>query len=156
MNVSTSRRLSTLLAAGGLVWSIGVSSWIWVSPIRQSGTRTMAWSYTDVAGAQSSGGIQTVPFDESHRFAEVSLLGATPLVIPVLLAGWGAYAAWRNRRLQLGVSAGLLAAFCVLAGFSIGPAFFLSAAGIVLAFVARLDAEPALNIPRSPHLDRRL
>ena len=139
MNANTSRRLSTVLATAGLVWTIGISIWIWAVPIRSSGIRYTASSYTK-AGVTVSSGIQSVPFQQTRRFADVSLLGATPLVVPVLLAAWGAFAAWRNRGWQLAVSTGLLAVFCFLGGFSIGSGYLPGAAGLVLAAVVRLDA----------------
>jgi len=88
-----------------LAWCIVVGFVIWFTPMHY--TRT-------------SGGIQTVV---ERPFSDVSGNGALPLVIPVVIAGLGAWGAWRGRRVALGTSALLLAAFTVISGFSIGAAY---------------------------------
>jgi hypothetical protein len=78
----------------------------------------------------------------SHRFSDVSRLGAFPLVVPVLLAAAATWAAWRNKRLALSLSTAALLAFCILAGFSVGGGYIVAGAAMLLALLARLDAEP--------------
>ena len=86
--------------------------------------------------------MRTVPVEVSHTFAEVSLWGALPLVVPVLLAALAMWAAWRNKRLALLVSTAALLAFCVLAGFSIGRGYVLGGGAMVWALLVLFDAEP--------------
>jgi hypothetical protein len=89
-----------------------------------------------------------VPVVIDRQFSEVSGLGELPLVIPVLIAGLGAWGAWHGRRLVLAGSALLLVAFTVVAGFSIGGAY-LPASGLQLlaaalaAFLGSGRLEPA-------------
>ena len=85
--------------------------------------------------------MRTVPFEESRRFADISRLGAVPLVVPVLLAALGTWAAWRNRRLALWLSTAALLAYCVLAGFSIGLGYVLGGGAMLWASLVGLDAE---------------
>jgi hypothetical protein len=141
MNAKTSGRISKLLAAAGLLWCVSVSGWIWVTPIRSSGFSTQAWSSSGSAGTVSSG-VRTVPFDVSHRFAEVSGLGAFPLVVPVLLAASATWATWRKNRLGLALATSAFLAFCVLAGFSIGPAYILGGGAMIWALIVLFDVEP--------------
>ena len=135
-----SARISRLLSIAGLLWSAGVGVWIWVTPIRSSGVSTTSWSASGPAGVSS--GVETVPFEDSRRFADNSRLGALPLVVPVVLAAWATWAAWRNSRLSLSLSTGALVAFCILAGFSIGRGYLPAAGAMVWALLVRLDAEP--------------
>lgn len=136
----TSGMIATALAAAGFAWCVGVSVWIWVTPIRSSGFRTEAWSSWGPDGAVSAGA-RTVPFAGTHRFSERSLLGPLPLVVPVLLAGCAAWAAWRNRKITLSVATGALLAFCLLAGFSIGRGYIPGGGLMLWALLALFDAE---------------
>lgn len=64
----------------------------------------------------------------SQTFADVSALGATPLVVPVVLAALGLWCA-RTVRPRALVAIGLtLAALSLVTGFSIGAAYLPSAA----------------------------
>jgi hypothetical protein len=141
MNARTSGRISKLLSTAGLVWCVGVSSWIWVTPIRSSGFSTQAWSSAGPAGTVSSG-VRTVPVDVSRRFADISLLGAFPLAVPVMLAALATWAAWRNKKLLLLLATAALLAFCVLSGFSIGRGYVLGGGAMLWALLVRFDAEP--------------
>lgn len=141
MHARVSARISTILAAAGLIWCAGVSIWIWVTPIRSSGFSTLAWSSSDSRGTVSSGE-QTVPVEVSRRFSDVSLLGAVPLAVPVLLAAAATWAAWRNKKLALSLSTAALLAFCILAGFSIGGGYIVGGAAMLWALLVRVDAEP--------------
>lgn len=141
MKAQNSGRMSKLLSAAGLVWCVSVSGWIWVTPIRSSGFSSQVWSSSGSSGTVSSG-VRTVPFDVSHRFADVSALGAFPLIVPVLLAASATWAAWRKSRLGLLLATTLFLAFCVLAGFSVGPAYILGGGAMIWALIVLLDVEP--------------
>ena len=93
--------ISTLCFA----WCVVIGFVIWFTPMRYSGIRN------------------GVPAVIDRSFSEVSGNGALPLVIPVVVAALGTWGAWRGRRIFLGGSALLLAAFTVIAGFSIGGAY---------------------------------
>ena len=150
MNARTSGRISKILSAAGLLWCVGVSGWIWVTPIRSSGFGTQAWSSSS-AGSVSSG-VRTVPVEVSRRFADVSLLGAFPLVVPVLLAALATWAAWHNKKLVLLLTTGALLTFCVLAGFSIGGSYLLGGGALLWALLVRFAADPETT-PSKPARD---
>jgi len=138
MNARAAEWICKLLSAGGLVWCAGVSSWIWVTPIRSSGLSTYAWSSSGSGGVASSG-VRTVPVEVVHTFADVSGLGAFPLVVPVLLAAFGTWAAWRNKKRALLLATAALLAFCVLAGFTIGGGYLLGGGAMLLALLTALS-----------------
>jgi hypothetical protein len=138
MNARTSGRISKLLSAAGHLWCVGVSGWIWVTPIRSSGFSTQAWSSSEPSSTFSSG-VRTVPVDVSRRFADISLLGAFPLAVPVLLAALATWAAWRNRKLVLLLATVALLAFCVLAAFSIGAGYVLGGGAMLWALLVRFE-----------------
>ena len=102
-----------VLSAIGLAWCAVAGVSIWFTPVRYSGT--------------SNG----VPSVWERSFSEVSSLGSVPLLIPVLFAGLGVWAAWHGQRVTLGVAALLLAVFTFISGFSIGGAY-IPAAGLLL------------------------
>jgi hypothetical protein len=130
-----------LLAAAGFLWCIGVGIWIWVTPIRYSGVSSQTWS-TSTSRGSTSAVVRTVPFTETRRFADVSLLGPLPLAIPVVLAGLAAWTIWRRKTflLMLLPTAALLL-FCFIAGFSIGRAYVPAGGVMLLALLARFDSE---------------
>jgi len=101
--------LSTLC----LGWCVVVGFILWFTPVRYS---------------RISDG---VPVVIERHFSEMSVTGALPLVIPVVIAGLGTWGAWRGRRLALASSALLLALFTAASGFSIGGAY-LPASGLQL------------------------
>jgi hypothetical protein len=106
-------QVAPVLSTICLAWCVLVGLLIWFTPMRYSGT--------------SNG----VPVVVSRAFSEVSGYGALPLVIPVLVAGLGAWRAWRGQRLVVGGSAVLLAVFTLISGFSIGE-YYLPASGLQL------------------------
>lgn len=74
-------------------------------------------------------------------FSDASTFGATPLLLPVAVGLLGAWAAWKDHRLVLGVVAALLLVFSVVAGFSIGMAYMPAAGGMVWATAALASIE---------------
>ena len=134
-------RIAKLLSAFGLLWCLGMSVRIWVTPIRSSGVSMQAWSTSSADGTVSSGA-RPVPVETSRRFADISRWGAVPLVVPVLLAALATWGAWRDKRLALGLSTAALLAFCVLAGFSIGTGYLWGGTAMLWALLIRLDAKP--------------
>jgi len=153
MNHRRSRQISKILATTGLAWCVGVSTWIWITPIRSSGFRAEAWSTSWLAGTVFSGA-RTVPFEASYRFTEISLFGPLPLAVPVVMAGWATWAAWGNKRVALSLATAGLLAFCLLAGFSIGPAYVPAGGAMVwagLALSASSRSEGRARAPADPH-----
>jgi hypothetical protein len=141
MSSGTSARIAGVLAAGAVVWCIGVGIWIWVTPIRYSGVSAQTWSSSTSQGTNATT-IRTAPFRETRRFADVSLFGPLPLAIPVTVAGLAALAIWRRKGILLTLlptAAFLL--FCFIAGFSIGGAYVPAGVALAIAFLARLDAK---------------
>ena len=141
MKAIAAGRVSKFLAAAGLLWCISIGIWIWVTPIQSSGVSTQTWWSVGADGVVSSGE-RTVPFESYRRFADLSRLGALPLLIPVMLATLGVWAAWRNKQLLLSLTTAMLLVFCVLAGFSIGRGYFPAAGAMLWALLVRFDAEP--------------
>ena len=78
----------------------------------------------------------------SRRFAEVSRLGALPLIVPVLLAALATWAVWYDKKRALLLATAALLVFCVLAGFSIGPGYVPGGGAMLWALLVRFDAEP--------------
>jgi hypothetical protein len=105
--------LAPLLSSVSLAWCLLAGSWLWFAPMRYSGIRD---------------GVQAVQY---RSFAEVSRFGPVPLIVPISIAAFAAWSAWRGHRIALGFAALLLAAFTVISGFSIGGAY-LPAAGLLL------------------------
>ena len=110
------RQVVPVVSTFCLTWCVIVGFVIWFTPMHY---------------VRTSGGVQTVV---DRPFSDVSANGALPLVIPVAIAGLGTWGAWRNRRLALGASAVLLAAFTVISGFSIGAAYVVPSGLQLLAF----------------------
>jgi hypothetical protein len=73
-----------------------------------------------------------VPVEAVQTFADVSSLGAFPLVVPVLLAAFGTWAAWRSKKRALLLATAALLAFCVLAGFSIGGGYLVGGGAMLV------------------------
>jgi len=133
------RQVANLLAAAGVVWSIGVGIWIWVTPIRFVGISNEAWAWSGPGSTAS--GMRVVPVERTRRFADVSLLGPVPLAIPVALAGLAALAVWRRKGALLTLlPAVLLLAFCFIAGFSIGAAYVPAGCVVLLAVLLNLGS----------------
>jgi hypothetical protein len=74
-------------------------------------------------------------------------LGAFPLVVPVLLAASAMWAAWRKHRLGLLLATSAFLAFCLLAGFSVGPAYILGGGAMIWALIVLLDVQPDGRTP---------
>jgi hypothetical protein len=67
--------------------------------------------------------------------------GALPLLVPAGVGLLGAWAAWRDHRVVLGVVAAVLLVFSIIAGFSIGMAYMPAAGGMVWATAALASIE---------------
>jgi hypothetical protein len=130
MNANRGFVTAKLLSMGGLVWCITIGLFIWFTPIRSSGVSTITWSSSGSSGGTSAVQ-QTVPIETTRRFADISLFGPVPLLIPVLLAGLATWGVWRRRRIAALIATALLLVFCFLAGFSIGPGYVVGAGAIV-------------------------
>ena len=124
------------LALAGAVWCLGVGVWIWIAPIRGEGVGSSA--YTD-----SSGVVQTTAyrFSTTASFADHSLLGPVPLLIPFMIAGVGVWGAWRGRWLPLAIATAIMLVFVFLTGFSIGSGYVPAVAALMWALIAQLDAK---------------
>lgn len=107
--------LAPLLSTLSLAWCILIGGWFWFAPIRYEGF------INDVA---------TVRY---RSFSEVSLFGPAPLIVPVLITAIAARAAWRGRRVVLGLAAFLLAVFSFISGFSIGAGYLPATALLMYA-----------------------
>ena len=117
------------LAAGALIWSAWAGWRTWTTPVRYQAIRWQAVSNGEM--------IEREGF-EFRSFRQVSLLGPVPLLVPVGFAGLGTWAAWRRRPVVLGTSALLLALFTFVSGFSIGGAYVVPSAAMLLAMVVGL------------------
>ena len=127
------RWLSTVVAAAVLLWCVVVGVRIWTTPVNLSGVE---WRMGP-AGARAFERI------EPRSFSDLSGLGVTPLVIPVLLAGWATWAAWRQRTRGLALATLMFLTFCLVAGFSIGGAYVPAGLGLVAASACSLLAATA-------------
>lgn len=74
-----------------------------------------------------------------RSFRDVSLLGATPLLVPVVLAVIALAGAFRRNRVMLAAGALLFGLFTLLAGFSIGGAYVMPAGLLLIAAIASID-----------------
>lgn len=128
--------LAPTLATLGLVWCVAVGWWIWGSPVPFSGT---------------SDGVASVRY---RAFSEISHFGPAPLIVPAVLAALAVWAAWRGQRLVGGAAAVLLAAFALVAGFSIGGAY-IPAAGLLLAAAGLARTGGPLTSLKDPWRRRR-
>lgn len=115
--------LSTIVAATNLVWCLVAGARIWTTPVRFSGVE---WT-------MGPAGARAIDRVEYRSFSDISGLGIVPLVVPVLLAGWATWAAWRQRIRGLAVATLIFLAFCFIAGFSIGGAYVPIGLGLVAA-----------------------
>jgi hypothetical protein len=122
------------LALAAVAWCVAVGVWLWTTPIRYNGVASTA--YADSGGVVQQANYQVTG---SRSFADVSVFGPLPLIVPVLLAAIGAWAVWRGRKLPAAIATGILLVFTVLAGFSIGAGYVPAVAGLVWALVALAD-----------------
>jgi hypothetical protein len=122
------------LALGAVAWCVAVGVWLWITPIRSNGVASTAY-------ADSGGVVQQTPYRlaETRSFADVSLLGPLPLIIPVLIAAIGAWAVWRGRLIPAAIATAVLLVFTNLGGLSIGAGYVPAVAGLVWALVALAD-----------------
>jgi hypothetical protein len=123
---------ATIVAAGAFVWSLIVGGMIWSTPVRFSG----------VEWAASPTGARAIERVEYRSFSDISALGVVPLVVPVLLAGWATWAAWRRRTIGLVIATVIFFAFCIIAGLSIGgeyiPIGLVLVAAVLLGMLGRV------------------
>lgn len=113
MTITWRDRVAPLLSTMSLAWCVIVGAWFWFTPLR----------YESIVNGVPEVGYQS--------FSDISRFGPAPLIVPVLIATIGAWAAWRNRRVVLGFAAFLLAVFTFISGFSIG-AGYLPASGLLM------------------------
>ena len=118
MMMTWRNRLAPLLSTFSLAWCVLIGGWLWFTPI------------------QYEGFINDVPTVRYQSFSDVSLFGAAPLIVPVLIAAIAAWAAWRSRRVVLGFAAFLLVAFAFISGFSIGRGYLPASALLLAALLA--------------------
>jgi hypothetical protein len=103
--------IARAIAVLAVAWCVGIGVWLWVTP----------WS-------------------PGVSFADVSMLGAVPLVIPVGIAFVGAWGTWRRRWWPVVLSMVMMTAFVFLAGFSIGAAYTPAAGALAWALAAQVDS----------------
>jgi hypothetical protein len=141
VNRSALTQGANLLAAAGLLWSIGVGVWIWVTPIRFSGISSQMRASSSASGTSTSI-LRTGPVEQTRRFSDVSRLGPVPLMVPAAVAGLAALGVWRRRSLLLMLlpTAALLL-FCFVAGFSIGGAYVPAGALLLTAVLISLASK---------------
>lgn len=106
-----SRTIGPVIAALAVAWCVSIGIWLWVRP----------WA-------------------PGVSFADISALGAVPLVVPVAIAALGAWGAWRQRWWPLVLSTTLMLLFVVFAGFSIGRAYIPAVAALGWALAAKVDS----------------
>jgi hypothetical protein len=134
------RNLSSALAAAALIWSIAAGWRIWTTPVRY---QTVNWSMDAQGGTVRQDGFAV------RSFRDVSLLGAVPLIVPVALAGVALVAAMCRFNIAVATSALLFVLFVFVAGLSIGGAYVIPGAMLMVAFVvslvdrARRDSGPS-------------
>jgi hypothetical protein len=128
------RRVARGLALAAVVWCVAIGAWLWITPIRYNGAASTAY-------ADSGGVVQQATYQVtgSRSFADVSLLGPLPLIIPLVLAAIGAWAVWRGRVIPAAIATGILLLFAILGGFSIGAGYVPAVAGLAWAVVALAD-----------------
>jgi hypothetical protein len=119
--------ISPLLAVVSALWCVAIGYQIWHMRIGYS-----------VIGAVPGRPHETT--FEYKSFPEASPLGPLPLIVPALLAMVAACAAFRRARLLLAVLTVLLAAFCVITGFSIGSEYLRPAAVLMVSALFALAA----------------
>lgn len=115
-----------ILATVGLLWSVWAGVRIWTTPVV---THRVAM----VAEGSNEERVSSQPFREAQRFAEVSPLGALPLLIPVALAALAVFGAWIRESFSLTLGAVLLLGYSFVTGFSIGGAYVPAALCLVAA-----------------------
>ena len=122
------------LGWAAVAWCLAIGVWLWMTPTRSEGIATTAY-------ADSSGVVQQTAyrFTNSQSFADHSLLGPVPLIVPVLLAAVGAWAVWRRRMVSAAIATVLLLVFTVLAGFSIGAGYVPAVGALAWALIALAD-----------------
>ncbi len=122
------------LALAAVAWCVAVGVWLWITPIRYMGVASTAY-------ADSRGEVQqnNYRFAETRSFADVSLLGPLPLIIPVLIAAIGAWTVWRGRLISAAIATGILLVFTILGGFSIGASYVPAVAALIWALIALSD-----------------
>jgi hypothetical protein len=75
-----------------------------------------------------------------ESFASISAFGPAPLILPVVLAAIGAWAAYRRHRLLLVVVTAVITLYAFITGFSIGLAYLPAVAALVAASIVALSA----------------
>jgi hypothetical protein len=125
------RLVSPMLATATLLWCLFVGWWIWITPVRYVGL------VSDPEDPDKS-----VQAEKYERFGSVSGLGATPLVIPVLLSGVATLAAWMKRPLMLFSLGLVLLVYGFVTGFSIGSAYMPAGGVLLLAALLAFASRP--------------
>ena len=122
------------LALAAVAWCVAVGVWLWITPIRYNGVASTA--YADSGGVAQQATYQVTG---SRSFADVSLLGPLPLIIPVLITAIAAWTVWRGRVISAGIATGILLVFTILGGFSIGAGYVPAVAALIWALIALSD-----------------
>lgn len=89
------RIVSKLLVLGACLWCVWTGYWLWTTPLT----------------------------NEGGYFSEISYLGATPLVIPVLISLMALWSIFKLKMLMMLIATLLLLVFWLITGFSIGMAY---------------------------------
>src|SRR5262249_7690696 len=126
IKMAVSRLIATVVALAALGWSVQAGWRIWTTPVR--------YQVFESAG-DTTGATTTRERFEDRAFWEES--SPVPLVIPVLLSGWGAWTAWKGQSIGVTVAALLLLGYSFVTGFSIGGAYV--AAGWTLVAAALIN-----------------
>jgi len=119
---------SKILVISAFCWCIWVGYQIWTTPVTYKGI--------EVVGSVNSN-IRIKEVTETREFSDISDLGATPLIIPVLITLIAIWSIFRFNIIILLVATVLLSVFWVLSGFSIGIAY--TPAMVILVFVSVIN-----------------
>ena len=103
------RLVSKLLVFGVCLWCLWAGYWLWTTPLTSDG----------------------------RYFSEISHLGVTPLVVPVLISLMALWSIFKLNMIMLTLATILLLAFWLISGFSIGMVY--TPAVILLAFVCGMS-----------------
>ncbi len=119
---------SKILVISAFCWCIWVGYQIWTTPVTYKGIEV-------VSSVNSHIRIKEVI--ETREFSNISDLGATPLIIPVLITLIAIWSIFRFNIKILVIATVLLSVFWVLSGFSIGIAY--TPAMVILVFVSVIN-----------------
>ena len=113
------QRISRTIAMAAALWCLGAG---FVIP-----TRPIAWQAMNPGSPTITIVYRAFLYDSNY--------GVWPLMIPIVLSGLAAWAAWDRRRLTFCLLTILFAAFVVIKGFSIGASYLPAAALLLIDIV---------------------